>query len=275
MEYHHLIYACDRSLQSLLSGKFVKRLTVTSVDPLFRGGDRFKDRLRDLRKCDTGKFPNHLLCCVYPRRWTIVRFKLVLIVAIVAMCVSALAVTVPTFDWTAKADEVPAAALMRDFSVDYPETHPLVEGVFDWEHYFTYEEAVYWCLKWAEDFPDLVDVYTVGESFLDIPIYQITITNKATGKDTDKPAMFVAGNRHAGEVTARTATMLFAYDLINGYGKDEEISYLVDNFTFYVRPTETLMEVSCILRHRTLSDQPSALWTTMATVSSTRTTDLI
>jgi hypothetical protein len=166
------------------------------------------------------------------------RSKLVLIVALVVLCVSALAVTYPTFDWTAKADEIPAAALMRDFPVDYPETHPLVEGVFDWEHYFTYEEAVYWCLKWAEDYPDLVDVYTVGESFLDIPIYQITITNKATGKDTDKPAMFVAGNRHSGEVTARTATMLFAYDLINGYGKDEEITYLVDNFTYYVRPTE-------------------------------------
>jgi len=104
--------------------------------------------------------------------------------------------------------------------------------------YFTYEEAVYWCLKWAEDYPDLVDVYTVGESFLGIPIYQITITNKATGKDTDKPAMFVSGNRHSGEVTARTAALLFAYDLINGYGNDEEITYLVDNFTYYVRPTE-------------------------------------
>lgn len=28
--YLHMIYACDRSLQSLLSGKYVKRLTVTS-----------------------------------------------------------------------------------------------------------------------------------------------------------------------------------------------------------------------------------------------------
>jgi hypothetical protein len=33
---------------------------------------------------------------------------------------------------------------MRDFPVDYPETHPLVEGEFDYQHYFTYEEMVYW-----------------------------------------------------------------------------------------------------------------------------------
>jgi len=64
-----------------------------------------------------------------------VRSKLLLIVALVVMCVSALAVTYPTFDWPAKADEVTSARLRRDFPVDYPETHPLVEGVFDWAHY--------------------------------------------------------------------------------------------------------------------------------------------
>ncbi|HOI63312.1 MAG TPA: M14 family metallopeptidase [Mesotoga sp.] len=166
------------------------------------------------------------------------RLKLTMIMILVLALVSAVAVTYPTFDWTAKADEIPAAALMRDFPVDYPETHPLVEGVFDWAHYFTYEETVYWCLKWAEDYPDLVDVYTVGESFLGIPIYQITITNKATGKDTDKPGMFVSGNRHSGEITARTATLLFAYTLLDGYGKDPEITALVDKNTYYIRPTE-------------------------------------
>ncbi|MGV8105758.1 MAG: M14 family metallopeptidase [Mesotoga sp.] len=166
------------------------------------------------------------------------RSKLVLIVALVVLCVSALAVTYPTFDWTAKADEVPAARLMRDFPVDYPETHPLVEGEFDYEHYFTYEEMVYWLQRWAEENPDIVDVYTVGESFLGIPIYQITITNKATGKDTDKPAAFFGGNRHSGEVTSSVVNMLFAWTLISNYGKDAEITALVDKFTYYVRPTE-------------------------------------
>ena len=35
----------------------------------------------------------------------------------------------------------------------------------------------------------------------------MTITNKATGKDTDKPAMFIEGNRHSGEVTAAESAL--------------------------------------------------------------------
>jgi len=58
-----MIYACDRSLQSLLSGKYVKRLTVTSEDPLFKGGDRSKGRRKDLVKvCRRESFQNIFFC---------------------------------------------------------------------------------------------------------------------------------------------------------------------------------------------------------------------
>ena len=84
----------------------------------------------------------------------------------------------------------------------YDETKPLQKGVMDFKHYHTYKEMVWWFKKWAAEYPDLVDLYMVAQSFGGRDIYQLTVTNKKTGKDTDKPAMFIDGNRHSGEVTA-------------------------------------------------------------------------
>jgi len=120
--------------------------------------------------------------------------------------------------------------------VDYPETRPLVPGEMDFKHYHKYDEVIYFLNKWAKDYPHLVDLYSVGKSFEGRDIWQITITNKSTGKDTDKPAMYVEGNRHAGEVTPAECALWVAGHVLANYGKDPEITHLVDTKTLYVRP---------------------------------------
>ncbi len=119
---------------------------------------------------------------------------------------------------------------------NYAETEPLEKGVMDFKHYHTYKEMVWWFKKWAEEYPDLVDLYVAAESFGGIPIYQLTVTNKKTGKDTDKPAMFIDGNRHSGEVTAAESAFWMLHHMVTSYGSDPEITRLLDNFTFYFRP---------------------------------------
>ena len=64
----------------------------------------------------------------------------------------------------------------------------------------------------------------------------MTVTNKKTGKDTDKPAMYVEGNRHAGEVTAGESALWMLHYMLTSYGKNAEATRLIDNFTFYFRP---------------------------------------
>jgi len=118
----------------------------------------------------------------------------------------------------------------------YKETQPLQEGALDFKHYHTYTEMVMWFKKWAEEYPDLVDLYVGGQSYGGRDIYQLTVTNKKTGKDTDKPAMFLDGNRHAGEVTAAESAFWTLHHLLSNYGKDAEITRLLDHFTFYFRP---------------------------------------
>lgn len=93
-----------------------------------------------------------------------------------------------------------------------------------------------WMISWAEKYPQLVDLYQVAASFEGRPILQMTITNPETGKDTDKPAAFFEGNRHSGEITSAESVMWLAQYLLENYGKDDEVSTLVDNFAFYLRP---------------------------------------
>ncbi|MBP1595779.1 MAG: peptidase [Acidobacteria bacterium] len=121
----------------------------------------------------------------------------------------------------------------RNFLV---ETTPLQEGVMDFKHYHKYTEMVDFFKKWEKQYPDLVDLYVVAQSFGGIDIYQLTVTNKKTGKDTDKPAMYIEGNRHAGEVTAAESALWMLHYMLTNYGKDKEVTRLLDNFTYYFRP---------------------------------------
>jgi len=119
--------------------------------------------------------------------------------------------------------------------VDTPFTRPKVAGELDFLHYHTYDEVNGFLRKWAADYPDIVDLYSVGQSFEGRDIWQITITNKSTGKDTDKPAMFIEGNRHSGEVTAAESALWFAWQILSSYGKDPAMTKLVDTKAIYVR----------------------------------------
>jgi len=121
----------------------------------------------------------------------------------------------------------------RNFLV---ETTPLQEGVMDFKHYHKYTEMVDFFKKWEKQYPDLVDLYVVAQSFGGIDIYQLTVTNKKTGRATDKPAMYVEGNRHSGEVTAAESALWMLNYMLTNYGKDREVTRLLDNFTYYFRP---------------------------------------
>lgn len=118
---------------------------------------------------------------------------------------------------------------------DYSFVKPKTAGAIDFLHYHTYGEVLLILQGWAKDFPGIVDLYSVGKSYEGRDIWQITISNKALGKDTDKPAMFIEGNRHSGEVTAAESALWFAWHILSGYGRDPELTRLVDTKALYVR----------------------------------------
>lgn len=104
------------------------------------------------------------------------------------------------------------------------------------DRYHSEEVVTGWMKRWAEKYPDLIDLYVVGESFEGRPIWQMTFTNKKAGKDTDKPAAFFEGGRHSGEVTGTECVLFLAKFLLDNYGNDPEVTHLLDTKTIYLKP---------------------------------------
>jgi len=120
--------------------------------------------------------------------------------------------------------------------VDYAQLKPVKAGEVDFTHYHSYEETASLLKMWAAKYPDLVDLYSAGQSFEGREIWQLTITNKKTGKDTDKPAFFLEGGRHSGEISGIEASLYFVHHVLSGYGTDPALTALVDSKALYVRP---------------------------------------
>lgn len=104
------------------------------------------------------------------------------------------------------------------------------------DRYHSLDVIYSWLRKWEKEFPDLVDLYEIGKSYEGRPIFQITVTNKKTGKDTDKPAAFFEGGRHSGEITGSECVMWMAQYLLMNYGKDQDVTHLLDTKTIYLKP---------------------------------------
>jgi len=119
---------------------------------------------------------------------------------------------------------------------NYEEMKPRQWGVMDFEHYHTTEEINYWMDRWAKERPEIVELVQVGTSFGGQAIWQLTVTNKATGNHTDKPAAFFEGGRHSGEITSSESVLWLAWHVIENYGRDAAITKLLDEKVLYLRP---------------------------------------
>ena len=64
----------------------------------------------------------------------------------------------------------------------------------------------------------------------------VTLTNKATGAALSKPAFYIDGNHHAGEVTGSMAAMHTLDVLCTNYGTDEGITKLLNSSVVYIIP---------------------------------------
>ena len=119
---------------------------------------------------------------------------------------------------------------------NYAEVKPLVAGQIDWQHYHTSAEIEEFMRKWAQQYPDLVDLYSVGKSFGGRDIWQMTLTNKRTGAHTDKPAAFFEGGRHSGEISSTESVFYLMWHLLENYSKDASIKQLLDTKAIYLKP---------------------------------------
>ncbi|HEX6309389.1 MAG TPA: M14 family metallopeptidase [Longimicrobiales bacterium] len=104
------------------------------------------------------------------------------------------------------------------------------------DRYHTADVMYAWLRRWAEQYPDIVELYEVGRSYEGRPILQMTLTRKSTGRKEDKPAAFFEGGRHSGEITSSESVLWLAKHLIENYGRDPRITRLLDTKAITLKP---------------------------------------
>jgi murein tripeptide amidase MpaA len=74
-----------------------------------------------------------------------------------------------------------------------------------YDRYPRYDELTGWLQAFADEFPELVRLSSIGRSYEGRELWLLTVTNHAIGDPTEKPAIWIDGNIHASEVTASMA----------------------------------------------------------------------
>ncbi len=96
----------------------------------------------------------------------------------------------------------------------------------DYPCYRTVDELYAQVALWAGNYPALTELFSLGSSYEDRPLWVLRLTNKATG--LDKPVLFVMANVHGRELITPETAMAFAELLLEGYGVDADVTWILD-----------------------------------------------
>ncbi|MEX0974282.1 MAG: M14 family metallopeptidase [Bacillota bacterium] len=106
----------------------------------------------------------------------------------------------------------------------------------DFARYYDYAELTAILKEMVEEKSDLAKMYSIGKTYEGRDMWMVEITNQKKGCPDKKPAMYIDGNHHAGEVTGSAVCLYTAWYLLSNYGTDCFVTGLVDNKTWYILP---------------------------------------
>lgn len=104
------------------------------------------------------------------------------------------------------------------------------------DHYYDGPAVMDALNKIVDNYPNLTELKSIGKSEEGRDIWLLTINNANTGKDTDKPGIYVDGTIHGNEVQATEVCLYLASYLLDSYDSNPKIKHLIDERAFYIIP---------------------------------------
>ena len=104
------------------------------------------------------------------------------------------------------------------------------------DRYYNYEEINIAIKKLAETYPSLCSDEMIGMSDENREIHALIIHNPETGKDSEKPGVWVDGNIHGNEIQAGEVCLYLAQYILENHGINKELTRILDKNTFYIVP---------------------------------------
>ena len=108
-------------------------------------------------------------------------------------------------------------------------------GTYDFYHYYTYEELTRFLEDMHQAFPHLTTLEPLATSDMGREVWMFIINNPETGKPEDKPGFFL-NQIHSSEVIASMSCCYTIWYLLDHFGKDPDITRIVDSVVWYIVP---------------------------------------
>lgn len=110
-----------------------------------------------------------------------------------------------------------------------------LEEMANWDRYPTYPVYVEMMEHFAETYPDLCHLDSIGLSVQDRQILCLVITG-TNDSITNKPEFFYTSTMHGDEVTGFYLMLRLCDSLLRGYGNSTEITRLLDRTKIFINP---------------------------------------
>lgn len=104
------------------------------------------------------------------------------------------------------------------------------------QRFYTYQEMTDYLFAVREKYSDFVSVESIGRSYEGRDIWAVTISSPVGGAPSERPALYIDANIHAGEVMGSSVCLYVIQSMLNGYGSDEMVTHILDTRTLYVIP---------------------------------------
>lgn len=134
--------------------------------------------------------------------------------------------------------------------------HGETDFVINWKQYYDYDGWVKIMMDLQKKYPNLCTVESIGKSRMGRDQYVMTITAKNTGKDTDKPAVWVDGAIHGNEVNGITCSLYLAWYLLTRYDYDTRVFESLNRSTIYILPGLNVDAADSYVRYPNTENNP-------------------
>ncbi|MCE5196955.1 MAG: M14 family metallopeptidase [Negativicutes bacterium] len=105
-----------------------------------------------------------------------------------------------------------------------------------YDHYYAYDELTAALRQLQAGYPKLANLLSIGQSPQGRQQWLMEITDPATGAAADKPAYYIDGNHHAGEVTGAMVALYTIDYLLSEAATNPAVQSLLQRYTFYILP---------------------------------------
>ncbi|MFP4063989.1 MAG: M14 family zinc carboxypeptidase [Bacteroidales bacterium] len=106
-----------------------------------------------------------------------------------------------------------------------------------WDFYPTYEAYIDLMYRFEEEFPDLVRIVEVGETVMGRQLLFAAISPDA-GRRRPVPQFMYTASIHGDEPVGFILSLRLIHYLLDNYGTDPEVTWLIDNVDIWISPNE-------------------------------------